>query len=79
MPEVNRVLSKMRPFSDLVRSGDWQGYTGKAPGLGILKRSPGGEIVSFTEKPAPEILGELEAYRAPINPLWPRWGLRFFD
>jgi glucose-6-phosphate isomerase len=30
MPEVNGVLEKMRPFSDSVRSGEWQGYTGKA-------------------------------------------------
>jgi glucose-6-phosphate isomerase len=30
MPEVNRVLEKMRLFSDSVRSGEWQGYTGKA-------------------------------------------------
>jgi len=30
MPEVNRILEKMRLFSDSVRSGAWQGYTGKA-------------------------------------------------
>ncbi len=30
MPEVNRVLAKMRQFSEAVRSGAWQGYTGKA-------------------------------------------------
>jgi glucose-6-phosphate isomerase len=30
MPEVNGVLEKMRLFSDSVRSGAWQGYTGKA-------------------------------------------------
>ena len=29
MPEVNRVLGKMRRFSESVRSGDWKGYTGK--------------------------------------------------
>ncbi len=29
MPEVNRVLGKMRTFSAAVRSGDWQGYSGK--------------------------------------------------
>ena len=29
MPEVNRVLDKMRRFSDAVRGGDWRGYTGK--------------------------------------------------
>jgi glucose-6-phosphate isomerase len=30
MPEVNRVLAKMRVFSEAVRSGDWKGYTGKS-------------------------------------------------
>ncbi len=30
MPEVNRVLEKMRVFSESVRSGEWKGYTGKA-------------------------------------------------
>jgi glucose-6-phosphate isomerase len=30
MPEVNRILDKMRRFSEAVRSGDWKGYTGKA-------------------------------------------------
>jgi glucose-6-phosphate isomerase len=30
MPEVNRVLEKMRVFSHSVRSGEWKGYTGKA-------------------------------------------------
>ena len=29
MPEVNRVLSQMRTFTDKVRSGEWLGYTGK--------------------------------------------------
>jgi glucose-6-phosphate isomerase len=30
MPEVKRVLDKMRAFSGAVRSGAWTGYTGKA-------------------------------------------------
>jgi len=30
MPEVNRVLAKMRQFSESVRSGAWKGYTGKS-------------------------------------------------
>lgn len=30
MPGVNRVLSKMRRFSEAVRSGAWKGYSGKA-------------------------------------------------
>ena len=29
MPEVNRVLDKMRRFTEAVRSGDWKGFTGK--------------------------------------------------
>ncbi|MCY4483277.1 MAG: glucose-6-phosphate isomerase [Spirochaetaceae bacterium] len=30
MPEVNRVLGKMRSFSERVRSGAWRGYGGQA-------------------------------------------------
>ena len=30
MPDVNRVLDKMKSFSDRVRSGEWRGFTGKA-------------------------------------------------
>jgi len=29
MTDVNRVLAKMRSFTDAVRSGEWRGYTGK--------------------------------------------------
>jgi glucose-6-phosphate isomerase len=29
LPEVRRVLAKMRQFSTAVRSGEWRGYTGK--------------------------------------------------
>ena len=29
MPEINRVLEKMRRFSEAVRSGAWRGYTGR--------------------------------------------------
>lgn len=29
MPDVNRVLAKMRTFSEQVRGGDWKGYTGQ--------------------------------------------------
>jgi len=29
MPEVNRVLKKMRVFANTVRSGAWRGYTGR--------------------------------------------------
>src|SRR5690606_34517067 len=30
MPEVNRVLEKMKSFATRVISGEWKGYTGKA-------------------------------------------------
>ncbi len=30
MPEINRVLEKMRLFTEKVRSGAWKGYTGKS-------------------------------------------------
>jgi len=30
MPEVNRVLAKMKIFTEQVRGGNWRGYTGKA-------------------------------------------------
>lgn len=30
MPQINAVLSKMRDFTDRVRSGQWKGFTGKA-------------------------------------------------
>ena len=30
MPDVNRVLAKMKDFCARVRSGEWKGYTGKA-------------------------------------------------
>lgn len=30
MPEVNGVLAKMKSFCEKVRSGEWQGFTGKA-------------------------------------------------
>lgn len=29
MPEVNRVLAQMKAFSNLVREGNWKGYSGK--------------------------------------------------
>ena len=29
MPDVNRILAKMRKFSEAVRSGSWKGYSGK--------------------------------------------------
>ena len=29
MPDVNRMLEKMRRFTNSVRSGEWKGYTNK--------------------------------------------------
>jgi len=29
MPQVNRVLARMRSFSESLRNGDWKGYSGK--------------------------------------------------
>ena len=48
MPEVNRVLAKMRRFSDAVRSGDLRGYTGKAITDVVLIKTPSGELRAFS-------------------------------
>lgn len=52
---------------------------GEAPSLGILKRSPDGEINSFTEKPDPEILGELESVPGSDKPLMASMGIYVFS
>ena len=41
MPEVNRVLGKMRRFSETVRSGEWRGYTGQ-PIMDVVNIGIGG-------------------------------------
>ncbi|MBP1693722.1 MAG: glucose-6-phosphate isomerase [Chloroflexi bacterium] len=55
MPEVNRVLVKMRRFSDAVRSGEWKGYTGKTitdvVNLGIGGSDLGPKMVCEALKP----------------------------
>jgi len=55
MPEVNRVLSQIGAFSDLVRSGDWQGYTGQAitdvVNIGIGGSDLGPKMVTEALKP----------------------------
>jgi glucose-1-phosphate adenylyltransferase len=51
----------------------------EAPGLGILKRSPDGEIISFTEKPAPEILGRLESIPGSDKPFMASMGIYVFS
>jgi glucose-1-phosphate adenylyltransferase len=50
-----------------------------APGLGILKRSPDGEIISFTEKPAPEKLGGLESVTDSDKPFMASMGIYVFS
>jgi glucose-6-phosphate isomerase len=55
MPEVNRVLEKMRSFSDAIRSGQWLGYTGKPitdiVNLGIGGSDLGPKMVCEALKP----------------------------
>ncbi len=59
MPEVNRVLAKMRSFSEAVRGGVWKGYTGKAitdvVNIGIGGSDLGPKMVTLA----------LEHYRKP--------------
>ncbi|MFZ2450840.1 MAG: glucose-6-phosphate isomerase [Methylovulum miyakonense] len=55
MPDVNRVLAKMRVFCDAVRSGGWKGYTGKTitdvVNIGIGGSGLGPKMVSMTLTP----------------------------
>ncbi len=55
MPDVNRVLEKMRGFCHKVRSGEWKGYTGKAItdiiNIGIGGSSLGPKMVSAALTP----------------------------
>jgi glucose-6-phosphate isomerase len=55
MPEVNRVLAKMRAFSESVRAGQWLGYTGKPisdiVNLGIGGSDLGPKMVCEALKP----------------------------
>jgi glucose-6-phosphate isomerase len=55
MPEVNRVLQKMRIFSEAVRSGEWKGYTGKpitdVINIGIGGSDLGPKMVTEALKP----------------------------
>ena len=55
MPEVNRVLGKMRTFSEAVRSGNWKGYTGKpitdVVNIGIGGSDLGPKIVTLALTP----------------------------
>ena len=50
-----------------------------APALGILKRNPDGEIISFTEKPDPEILSELESTTGSDKPFMASMGIYVFS
>lgn len=55
MPGVTRVLGKMREFSEAVRSGAWQGYTGEAitdvVNIGIGGSDLGPKMVTHALKP----------------------------
>ena len=51
----------------------------EAPGLGILKRDPDGEIVSFTEKPKPEALDGLESISDSDKPFMASMGIYVFS
>jgi len=55
MPEINKVLAKMRVFCDRVRSGDWKGYSGKVitdvVNIGIGGSSLGPKMVSAALTP----------------------------
>jgi glucose-6-phosphate isomerase len=55
MPEVNRVLAKMRTFSEAVRSGTWTGYSGRpisdAVNVGIGGSDLGPKMVAEALKP----------------------------
>lgn len=55
MPEINRVLTKMRTFCASVRSGEWKGYTGKAitniVNIGIGGSGLGPKMVSMALVP----------------------------
>jgi glucose-6-phosphate isomerase len=55
MPDVNRVLAKMRSFCEAVRSGAWKGYSGKAitdiVNIGIGGSGLGPKMVSTALSP----------------------------
>jgi glucose-6-phosphate isomerase len=55
MPAVNRVLARMRTFSQAVRSGDWKGYSGKTisdvVNVGIGGSDLGPKMVAEALKP----------------------------
>jgi glucose-6-phosphate isomerase len=55
MPDINKVLAKMRLFCHRVRSGEWKGYTGKAItdiiNIGIGGSSLGPKMVSAALTP----------------------------
>ncbi len=51
----------------------------EAPGLGILKRDPDGEIVSFTEKPKPDELDGLESIPGSDKPFMASMGIYVFS
>ncbi|MDR1520660.1 MAG: glucose-6-phosphate isomerase [Planctomycetota bacterium] len=70
MPEVGRVLGKMREFSDAVRSGAWTGFTGKKIrtvvniGIGGSDLGPAmicGALGHFRDGPAARFVSNVDA------------------
>ena len=53
MPDVNRVLTQMRDFSDLVRTGAWKGYSGHSI-TDIVNIGIGGSDLVLTYTCTPE-------------------------
>jgi len=51
----------------------------EAPSMGILKRSSEGEIISFTEKPAPDELSGLESISGSDKPFMASMGIYVFS
>ncbi|MBN1135648.1 MAG: glucose-6-phosphate isomerase [Anaerolineae bacterium] len=55
MPDVNRVLTQMRRFSEAVRSGEWRGFTGQVitdvVNIGIGGSDLGPKMVTTALKP----------------------------
>ncbi|MDR1611332.1 MAG: glucose-6-phosphate isomerase [Planctomycetota bacterium] len=70
MPGVNRVLARMRDFSEAVRSGKWKGYTGKRIaavvniGIGGSDLGPAmitGALARYHDGPAARFVSNVDA------------------
>lgn len=47
MPGVNRVLEKIQDFCNIVRSGNWKGFTGKSISDVVNIGIGGSDLVRF--------------------------------